>query len=669
MKQLSTKKRLLFVMIPMAVVPLLFVCIYSFNSLYQRILQQERNFYKDIINQTASNIDFYYDQYAISFIETAKSQQLKDVVKYSCTDTELLPYKEALLHLVSPKFRGLFFLMELDKTNKISGKNNNLITLTNNNFDVRIDDFVKTQIYDYMKNKKDMNPIFCVSSAVYGMHSSRRPQFYCPDFTETTDNIPRIMLVIEGRDFCHSLYEKNTRLNLGTLYIRDLFGNIMDVNHPYKDDYYEYDDKKKCYILNPGDDPNDPYEEMSFAEYQMLNTDAGILKVPAVVELSEKAMETEECVSDIISFKGMRYLVINAFAEKSQAQITFFYPMQQVFSPIYKMMAIFLLFTAVILVIAVIVCIYFSRYFTRPLNDLVKALLLVEEGNYNAELDHSHEFGEFIDVGKNFDSMQKTISTYHNKMEELVKERTEELSKMYDQFQQELIVAQKIQSLLIPNSSTLPFEISGMYRPLEKIGGDLYDIYPISPQKYIAIILDVCGHGIPAALITTMAKLSFRSNSERFSDPAVVVTNVNHEMCAVLSSSGNYFTAFYCVIDLKEKMISYVNAGHNPMILLKKDGTVQKMESHNAVIGVISELTFTAMQEKIDIGDEIALFTDGITETRNSRDELYGEDRLLDVIKKYPDGTAEKVEKDLNNFRGNLPFKDDLTFVLLKLLK
>lgn len=669
MKQLSTKKRLLFVMIPMAVVPLLFACIYSFNNLYRRILQQERNFYKDIINQTASNIDFYYDQYAICFIETAKSQQLKNVVEYSCTDTELLPYKESLLQLVAPKFRGLFFLMELDKTNKLSGKPNNLITLTNNNFDVRIDDFIKTPAYDYMKNKKDMSPIFCISSAVYGMHSSRRPQFYCPDFTESTDNIPRIMLVIEGRDFCHSLYEKNTRLNLGTLYIRDLFGNIMDVNHPYKDDYYEYDDKEKRYILNPGDDPNDPYEEMSFAEYQMLNTDAAILKVPAVIELSEKATEAEECVSDIISFKGMRYLALNAFAEKSQAQITFFYPMRQVLSPIYNMMAIFLLFTAAILIIAVIVCIYFSRYFTQPLNDLVKALCLVERGNYDAELDHSHEFGEFIDVGKNFDSMQKTISTYRNKMEELVKERTEELSKMYDQFQQELIVAQKIQSLLIPTSSTLPFEISGMYKPLEKIGGDLYDIYPISPKKYIAIILDVCGHGIPAALITTMAKLSFRSNSERFSDPALVVTNVNHEMCAVLSCSGNYFTAFYCVIDMEEKLLSYINAGHNPMILLKKDGTVQKMESHNAVIGVISELTFTAQQEKIDIGDKIALFTDGITETRNCAGELYGEDRLLDIIKKYPDNTAEKVEQDLNNFRGNLPFKDDLTFVLLKLLK
>ena len=166
-----------------------------------------------------------------------------------------------------------------------------------------------------------------------------------------------------------------------------------------------------------------------------------------------------------------------------------------------------------------------------------------------------------------------------------------------------------------------------------------------------------------------MAKLSFRSNSERFSDPALVVTNVNHEMCAVLSCSGNYFTAFYCVIDMEEKLLSYINAGHNPMILLKKDGTVQKMESHNAVIGVISELTFTAQQEKIDIGDKIALFTDGITETRNCTGELYGEDRLLYIIKKYPDNTAEKVEQDLNNFRGNLPFKDDLTFVLLKLLK
>lgn len=669
MKQLSTKKRLLMVMLPIAVLPLLFACIYSFNSLYQRILKQERNFYTDIINQTASNIDFYYNQYAINFVETAKSQQFKDIAEYSGSVTDMLPYNEALLQLVSPKFRGLFFLMELDKNDNISDEPYNLISLTNNNFDVRIDEFIDSQVFDYMKKKKDMNPIFCISPAVYGMNANRRPQFYCPDLTESENNIPRIMLVIEGRDFCHSLYEENTRLKLGTLYIRDLFGNIMDVNHPYKDDYYEYDYDKKTYILNPGEDPNDPYEEMSFAEYRMLNTDEKILKAHSVITLSQKSKEEGECLSEIITFKGRRYLALNAFAEHSQAQITYFHPMQQILSPVNKMMAFFLLLTIIILIIAIFVCIYFSRYFTLPLNDLVTALSRVERGDYNTELNHSHEFGEFIDVGKNFDSMQKTISTYHTKMEELVKERTEELSVMYEQFQQELIVAQKIQSLLIPNPQDFPFELSSIYIPLEKIGGDLYDIYPISDKKFAALILDVCGHGIPAALITTMAKLSFRSNSERFSNPADIVSNVNKEMSNTLSGSGNYFTAFYCIIDMEKKQLSYVNAGHNPMILLKKNGSVIKMESPNAVIGVMSDLTFNAQQVEISNDDKLYLFTDGITETRNSKNELYGEERLLNIIKKHPDNTAEKIEQDLNDFRGNYPIQDDLTFVLLKLSK
>lgn len=669
MKELSTKKRLLLVMIPLAVLPLFFACIYSFNSLYQRMLKQESKFYKDIINQTASNIDFYYNQYAINFIETAKSQQLKELAQYSGSATNIQPYNEALLQLVSPKFRGLFFLMELDKNDNISGEPYNLISLTNNNFDVRINEFVNGEIYKYIKDKKDMNPVFCVSPAIYGMNANRRPQFYCPDFTESKDEIPRIMLVIEGRDFCHSLYEKNTRLNLGTLYIRDLFGNIMDVNHPHKEDYYDYDYKRKCYVLNPGDNPTDPYEEMSFREYRMLNTDESILQNPAVVALSENSKEAQECLSDIISFRGRKYLALNSFAENSQAQITYFHPMQQILSPINRMMTFFLLLTVIIICVAVFVCVYFSRYITRPLNDLVKALRCVENGNYNAELDHSHEFGEFIAVGKNFDSMQKTISTYRTKMEDLVKARTEELSKMYEQFQQELVVAQKIQSLLIPDSESVPFEISSIYIPLEKIGGDLYDIYPISDNKYVAMILDVCGHGIPAALITTMAKLSFRSNSERFSNPKDVVEKVNREMSNALSGSGNYFTAFYCIIDTESKTLSFVNAGHNPMLLLKKNGNVEKMKSSNAVIGVMPDLTFNAEQMNFDIGDNIILFTDGITETRNCNNELYGEERLLNIIKEHPDNTAEKVQQDLNDFRGECPISDDLTFVLLKLFK
>ncbi|MBQ1998820.1 MAG: hypothetical protein II220_04970, partial [Spirochaetales bacterium] len=303
MKKLSTRKRLLLVMIPMAVLPLLFVSLYSFNNLYKRMLEQERNFYKDIINQTASNIDFYYNQYAISFIETAKSQQLANTITHSADPLEIIPHKDALLQVVAPKFRGLFFLMNFD-TKESSDEPHKLISLTSNNFDIRVNEFFEGYIYKYLKDKKNMNPIFCVSPAVYGMNTSHRPQFYCPIFTESKDDILQIMLVVEGRDFCHSLYEKNTRLNLGTLYIRDLFGNVMDINHPYKDDYYEYDYKKNQYILNPGDDPDDPYEEMSFAEYKMLNTNDKILELPSVIALSEKTIKEGTCVSDIITFAG-----------------------------------------------------------------------------------------------------------------------------------------------------------------------------------------------------------------------------------------------------------------------------------------------------------------------------------------------------------------------------
>jgi sigma-B regulation protein RsbU (phosphoserine phosphatase) len=105
------------------------------------------------------------------------------------------------------------------------------------------------------------------------------------------------------------------------------------------------------------------------------------------------------------------------------------------------------------------------------------------------------------------------------------------------------------------------------------------------------------------------------------------------------------------------------------MLLLKKNGNVEKMKSSNAVIGVMPDLTFNAEQMNFDIGDNIILFTDGITETRNCNNELYGEERLLNIIKEHPDNTAEKVQQDLNDFRGECPISDDLTFVLLKLFK
>ena len=680
-KSFNTRIRILLTVLPLALVPIIVLTIYTGSSFYKRSLNQNKEFYRDIISQVTTNVDFYYNQYAISFADITQSSVFQKIVNRpemtSIEDKSFTidgkNYILALEEFLVSKFNGVFLMLELGREDTVNNRSYKHFFIGYSNISFDVEKLKEDPVFLKMSENLVMEPILATSEAIRGAKGITQPIFFFPHIKEGSDKIDELMLIIETPTFLNSLYEKNIRLKFGTLYMLDQFGNVQERNHPNVNDYYNFDKERNCYVLEEGDDPDDPFEGMSFAEYRMLNVDEKILQLPKVQEQIQIAEEDGEPSCEIVKFKGKKYLSIVSIAENSLMRVIYFHPIRQLSAPIMRIIYIIMSVAILISILVVVISIIFSHFLTNPIKELNIATRKICNGNYSILLTTEEFFGEFIDLSDSFNHMVGTISNYRENMEKLVKNRTEELNKNVEQLteaneqnRRELAMAQRIQSSLVPKvfPETRLLQFSSKYMPMEALGGDLYDVYQISDKVFSVMILDVCGHGVPAALITTMAKISFNTNTKKSKDPSEVVFNVNNELYDSINGNGDYFTAFYGVIDMEKGMLYYSNAGHNTIFLAHADGTMDQLENNGPVVGVVKDLEFPSVGHLLKNGDRLVLYTDGVIEARDEQAALYGEERLMDIISKNMNSEVkdftEHVFTDLQAFCGNSPRCDDI---------
>ena len=668
----NTKQYILIVVLPLVIFPIIVISIYSTINFYNRTFVQNKEFYQGIVSQVTTNIDFYYNQYATYFNDVSKSPIFKNTLGRDVK--HFRPLRELLIS----KMSASIYLLELNYSDKDFNLPYRFSRVTESLIQIDVDTLRNDIVFKVAGKNPDFPMIMGTTKAAKGPSSNRMPIFFYP-YEMDENNEPVVMLIaVETANFLNNLYKQNTKLKLGTIYIQDQFGNILDYNHPYIDDYYEYDEKKNRYILNPGDDPNDPYEGMSFAEYRMLNTDSKILSEPQVLEQFKKAEINNHASVEIISYNNRKYLSIATVAPNSKMHVAYFHPINQLFTPIKKAIYIVILLSVITIIAVLFIIFSFSKNFTTPIIELKMRLKKICCAEYDERLEPNNFFGEFINLSTSFNQMIDTISNYRNNMEHLVQKQTEELNKTviqltetHEQNKRELEMAQRLQSSLIPKifPETDLLQFSSKYMPMAALGGDLYDVYQISDSIFSVMILDVCGHGIPAALITTMAKMSFSNNAKKYNTPHEVISNVNLELTTILENSGNFLTAFYAIIDIKAKTISYTNAGHNIMYILHENQTISCMPNNGPVIGVVKDIEFLSCSESLHSGDRIILYTDGLIEARNPTGIMFDTHRLLDTINKHAkdDVSTFVVElcNYLKNFQAQAPITDDIALLVI----
>lgn len=236
-------------------------------------------------------------------------------------------------------------------------------------------------------------------------------------------------------------------------------------------------------------------------------------------------------------------------------------------------------------------------------------------------------------------------------------------------YAKEMEIAKKVQQLLFPKS--LPendnFSIDAHYSPHHTVGGDYYDWLSIDDHRKIVCIADVSGKGVPAALLMSNFQASLRTLLRKTTDLEEVIHDLNHQVFE--SANGeNFITFFIALIDLKEQKLTYVNAGHNPPFLMSSNGTIEKLEKGTLVLGALREIPFLEMGTlKIEKTQTLLLYTDGLTEAFNEKEEEFGPERVMDIlnnnISSEPALILSNILEEIDAFIGKRELSDDITLL------
>lgn len=263
----------------------------------------------------------------------------------------------------------------------------------------------------------------------------------------------------------------------------------------------------------------------------------------------------------------------------------------------------------------------------------------------------------------------KSLSNFSATAIQLAKLNQEMVEKK--RLETQLNIAREMQLKLFPKSiPKLPgYEIFGTNGSCEEVCGDYYDFFPIEKNKWILAIGDVSGKGIPASFIMAILQSHLKAVS-KFGYPLEEVMNLLNNYIVDNSTPEKFVTFIFGVLDLKENTFTYVNAGHNPPYLINKNGDVSLLKSSGPIIGVFPDLDYECHTLKLQDGDLLFCFTDGVTECFNNEEEEYGEERLEKFLVENKElDTKTIVEKsllELEIFAEGAKPSDDITYLALK---
>ena len=237
----------------------------------------------------------------------------------------------------------------------------------------------------------------------------------------------------------------------------------------------------------------------------------------------------------------------------------------------------------------------------------------------------------------------------------------------------ELEVATQVQMSILPgdHASSETHDIQATMIPAREIGGDFYNFFSLDEALVGLIIADVSGKGIPAALFTMVTQTLFKGAVRNFTSPARCLSEVN-ELLAEDNETCVFVTVFYGILDLRDGTFRYCNGGHNPPRVVRGNARIEALPTTgNVVLGVFPGHAYVDGEIRLASGDALFLYTDGITEAQNARNEEFGEDRLDEKLANLQQASAREIVNEVvdavHHFAGDTPQSDDITCVALRL--
>jgi serine phosphatase RsbU (regulator of sigma subunit) len=325
-----------------------------------------------------------------------------------------------------------------------------------------------------------------------------------------------------------------------------------------------------------------------------------------------------------------------------------------------------LLSTVMAIAIGAGVSLLLASQVTNPVQRLVEDIEIVASGDLQHRT-HAVSSDEIGILAKTFDIMTQKISLAHDQeMQHQAREH-------------ELNIATEIQSNLLPKKiPSLPgFDLGAFYRPSKEVGGDYYDFIEIDDDNLGVIVADVAGKGIPGSMVMTMARSLIRMESVRNLSPADIFVKTNRVIAQDIKR-GMFVTAMYVVINTRTQSLTVASAGHNPMVLYRAaQGKCSLINPKGIALGFdkgqIFERTITEEKVKLEPGDRVVLYTDGVPEAMSPTQEEFSEKRFYKLVQdnggKNSNQFVNLLVSTLEQWRGGSEQSDDITICTFRLLE
>ena len=339
------------------------------------------------------------------------------------------------------------------------------------------------------------------------------------------------------------------------------------------------------------------------------------------------------------TMKGGKFFVFYSPVETTQWTVAIVCSESELYTDV-KTLRNMLIVLGVIALLLMIVLNYSGiRKVVEPIEKFSSVAKKIAHGEFTAELPQIRSKDELKELHDSFEYLQHSLVQYIEELKSTTANK--------ERIESELRIAHNIQMGMLPKLfPAFPerddLALSAKLVPAKEVGGDLYDFF-IEDEKLYFIIGDVSGKGIPASLVMAVACRLFRSVASHLEKPEEIMASLNDSL-ADGNESGMFCTAFLGILDLKTGGLKYCNAGHNAPLIIHTDGMVAPMSVEpNLPLGLFEGFPYEGQETKLDKQMMLYMFTDGINEAENNEKELFGDDRLIALLKKHASKTPGKI--------------------------
>lgn len=345
--------------------------------------------------------------------------------------------------------------------------------------------------------------------------------------------------------------------------------------------------------------------------------------------------------------------------------------MERVFHTEHQVLFTILVIFIVVFAAGAIVTMWLTWRMSKPLASLCHVMGQVSTGDLQARYVVDKIGFEINSIGQIFN---QTISSLIKNMEEAENERVQK-----ETLARELNIGYDIQTSILPRK--MPdfsgVEIAARYTPAKEVGGDFYDVFVKKGinehDKLVVTVADAAGKGISACLYSLCVRSMLRSYYVEHDDITTIMERANDLFCLDTESTGMFVTVLTTIYDPRKKVLNYSSCGHNPGFVVHNDGSVEKISTPGMAMGVYEYDEVMGKSIQLQSEDLIILYTDGVTEAHDDKNELFGEERLLDFLERHRekdnvDTMADNLLAEIKHFSNTAPQHDDITIILMKIL-